>query len=453
MPRTFREKLFKKFPRFEKLTFSEKEAMILLHDSEINTIYGKLKSLKPIYCELIQQYPIKSKEIIELKNERDNDLDNFFNGQFINLMAMKMKIITICKADYYVCNSLYDLTTKDYFEMFEHTFIVTKLPKVIPDLKKLYQSYQQHATSNTSFLALEKKYFSTHNEFVYNFDCLKKRAKQIGVYLDDDFNYKPKKYCERSFTPSKPEMAIIKVLDFISQKHDFIYFYKFRLPFCRNKNPLEYDFFCVYFLHDRIIPFVIEVDGLQHHQQNNQYFGSFPDRHVCDILKQYYLCMMSIHFIRLDGKGEFLSIVQAIESFINQIYKGEDYVVVNPIKPIFEYFVDKKPHDGLVTFNKHIIDAWDNYRYPFLYRPLYSRAYITSGILMGDDVLSYFRNDLVDAEPIKLIAYDDDSTVLKSSTKRKDSSVRKSSTKNKHSSVRVSVPFLCHRPDGTSYFM
>lgn len=156
-------------------------------------------------------------------------------------------------------------------------------------------------------------------------------------------------YCEGTKTPSKGELSIMAFLDKLTSKYKLYYFYLHRWSFCKNKNLIEYDFYCVLIHQGYVFQWVIEYDGDQHYKDTH--FFDFNNNHKRDILKQYYLAELNIHLLRLNKN---LDIKKSIINFINKILITDKYVIVNKIDPIEELFCDKFEHSGLIYFNKFI---------------------------------------------------------------------------------------------------
>jgi hypothetical protein len=158
-------------------------------------------------------------------------------------------------------------------------------------------------------------------------------------------------YCKGTKTPSEGELSVMEFLDKIALKCKLYYFYSHKWNFCKNKNHLEYDFYCVLLHQGCVFQWVIEYDGDQHYKDTH--FFDFNNNHKRDILKQYYLAELNIHLLRLNKN---LDIKKSIINFINKILITNKYVIVNKIDPIGDLFCEKSKHKGLVDFNKFIDD-------------------------------------------------------------------------------------------------
>uniref|UniRef100_A0A6G6AA84 DUF5889 domain-containing protein n=1 Tax=Borely moumouvirus TaxID=2712067 RepID=A0A6G6AA84_9VIRU len=137
-----------------------------------------------------------------------------------------------------------------------------------------------------------------------------------------------------------------KVTNCLDKIKDLCYFVGYKWNCCRNKNVLQYDFFCLKVVKKRLYFFNIEFDGGQHFRSNKLY--DFQNTHRNDILKQYYMAKMNIHMLRLN---DYLNINKEINNFIEKITTGNEYVIQNPIQPIPELFDNTNVHTGLKYFH------------------------------------------------------------------------------------------------------
>lgn len=183
-------------------------------------------------------------------------------------------------------------------------------------------------------------------------------------------------YNKKTKNPSPGETLVMNFLDKIAHKYKLIYFYRHRLSFCRDKLPLEFDFFCVMIYNHKLLYWVIEYDGDQHYEDTNYFDFAVNHRH--DILKQYYLAQLNIHLLRLRNSNE---IKKTIVDFINKISFTNKYVVTGGIRPIKKLFRDKSQHGGLLHF-------YD----------LHSALFIQHKNMISDNILDNY----VDMIPLKL---------------------------------------------------
>ncbi|AZL89719.1 hypothetical protein QKC54_gp0011 [Megavirus baoshan] len=189
-------------------------------------------------------------------------------------------------------------------------------------------------------IQIEKKLGKINNQYIKDVTNICKNNKYIqdGVQLPNKINYSKgtKKY-------SNGEKQIMKYLDKINNLY---YYYGYKWPFCRNKNVLEYDFYCMILINKCFYHFVIEFDGGQHFKTNNLY--NFEMSHTNDIIKQYYAASMNVHMLRLNDK---LNIKKEIKMFIKKIQSSNEYIITNSIEPISELFTDTDAHNGLECFH------------------------------------------------------------------------------------------------------
>lgn len=154
--------------------------------------------------------------------------------------------------------------------------------------------------------------------------------------------------------PSTCESLIMQFLDKLAKKYHFVYFYRYKWPFIKHKNTLEYDFYCAMPYYNRVIHWVIEFDGVQHHENCSVF--DFKSNHMHDILKQYYLLHLNIHLLRLNNNS---NIKEEIVKFINTILRCHHYVIVNKIEPITKYFTSKTLHSGLKFFYDYCMQNYN----------------------------------------------------------------------------------------------
>lgn len=208
------------------------------------------------------------------------------------------------------------------------------------------------------FTEIKKYHKVLFKEFCKSNNKLLNKIKKIINFLEDDIQKKElniicnkyltkKKFNKGTKYPSSGEQLIINFLDKLSQckEYLFFYYYSHRWNFCRDKLPLEYDFYCVMFHYNKFFQFVIEYDGDQHYDKIKLY--DFDTCHRHDILKQYYLAQLNIHLLRLTNNSD---IKKSIIDFINKIILTNQYVIINAIKPIKELFNDNTAHKGLSQF-------------------------------------------------------------------------------------------------------
>ncbi len=201
-----------------------------------------------------------------------------------------------------------------------------------------------------------KQLWKNEKELYEKYTVLRNKCKSCRKYYSK--NYKIlKKASQHPLGINKSSEAEEKTLDCLHElfnQYQLYYFYSHKFNFCRNNilYVLEFDFYC-FMIHDnRLIQFVIEIDG-EHHVT-----GGFSRRkddennsqHVRDIMKQYYLSQLNIHLIRIN---KFENIKNQIIEFIDEIISSSKYVITNPIKIQDIYFKSKVNHDGLQLFNNY----------------------------------------------------------------------------------------------------
>ena len=162
----------------------------------------------------------------------------------------------------------------------------------------------------------------------------------------------PIKFSEGTWTPSSGEEKVMRVLEMIATQKELYYFYEHKWDYCRNANPLEYDFYCVLIYNGYFYHWVIEFDGDQHYYDTG--FYNHTSDHRRDILKQYYLRELNIHLLRV-RESSFNEIWKKIIKFINKIITCDNYMAVDYIIPNIK-LLDNIKHPGMIWFNEQILD-------------------------------------------------------------------------------------------------
>ena len=220
------------------------------------------------------------------------------------------------------------------------------------------EAYNKLAAARKQYWSDHKRYYKLKNriatilqKILNNVNDNDKRHLLTTTFSDLITKYK---YCSGTKMPSTGESLVINFLDKLccsyQKQYTFFYFYSYRWPFCRDKMPLEYDFYCFltsYKSHGTF-QFVIEVDGDQHLEENDMHLFNYI--HVHDIMKQHYLYEMNIHLLRLNNGND---IENSIVNFINTMLTSSTYLSVNEIEPIEELFGSRAKHAGLISFNNH----------------------------------------------------------------------------------------------------
>ncbi|AVL94391.1 hypothetical protein ma15 [Moumouvirus australiensis] len=206
------------------------------------------------------------------------------------------------------------------------------------NIKKINEYYNCISVVNKRKLFYDKKLKLIENNF---------RKYKSENNIVDEFDKKTGpciiKYSTGTKQLSSGEKKVTNCLDKIK---DLYYFVGYKWNCCRNKNVLQYDFFCLKVVKKHMYIFNIEFDGGQHFKSNKLY--DFQNIHRNDILKQYYMVKMNIHMLRLN---DFLNIKKEINNFIEKIITSDKYIIQNPIQPIPELFDDTNIHTGLKYFH------------------------------------------------------------------------------------------------------
>jgi hypothetical protein len=208
----------------------------------------------------------------------------------------------------------------------EKNRIIDELKNIWNDEIKLYDAYRMYRIKSKAC----KTYYSKHHKI------LKNNVKHpLGICIS-----------------SNGEESTLKCLRELFDDYCLHYFYGHKFYFCRNNvsNMLEFDFYCIMIHDDRLVQFVIEIDGFQHQTGGfgkKEQYNDINLVHMRDVMKQYYLSQMNIHLLRINDLD---NIKEQIENFINEIISTEKYVSINTIKYQEKYFVSRIKHDGLQLF-------------------------------------------------------------------------------------------------------
>ena len=196
----------------------------------------------------------------------------------------------------------------------------------------------------------------------------------LGLYdIYDKYRYKYK-YCRKIYfdnlqilkskcshplayaKSSQWEELAMKALDDLCNNNNYklFYFYGHRFYFCRHVGTsFEFDFLCFVIRDNRLVIFVIEIDGLQHKYGVGTICGTkntMMQQHIRDILKQYYLSQMNIHLLRIN---DFNNITEQIFEFIDDIFESLKYKIKNRTIPVEHLFQNNYEHYGLTVFCKY----------------------------------------------------------------------------------------------------
>lgn len=237
--------------------------------------------------------------------------------------------------------SLHDLMYYDKNIQMPNILVNKQIRFVLQNYKRYFDKF---AEAKNDYWIYYKSYHKLTNEL----------GKSLNKYINERIKrmFKKIKYSKGTKNPSTGEKIVLQCLEKIASKYELYYFYKYKWPFIKNKNTLEYDFYCILIHNGYVIQWVIEFDGDQHVDDITRF--NFNNIHKHDILKQYYLHQLNIHLLRLNNNSD---IGQSIEKFINKILITSKYVVMNEIIPDKKKFIDKSNHNGLIHFYNFYKDA------------------------------------------------------------------------------------------------
>jgi len=247
---------------------------------------------------------------------------------------------------YMYCYEFYNvISLRDLLDYYDTYFFEKRTVSYIKiNLDEYYEFFDLMQT----FVVLKNKYESE------KLSC-RRAVKQFGRLCNDLIDSKKmkldKKIVHGDFISSKLEIKVLDVLNDLMKEYDMVFIYKHRFDFCKFLSELEYDFFCLVLCENKIIPFVIEVDGDQHFKKNN--FYDFEVIHTRDIVKQYYLHRLNIHLLRINERTKNIEFV--IRDFMYRLTTFNYYLMVNPIVPLREYFDGTDEIYGLMCFCCHCL--------------------------------------------------------------------------------------------------
>ena len=240
---------------------------------------------------------------------------------------------------------LYDLTNPKKYRRNVLTVELTDSEKDTL-LEQLQNIWVNETELYKIYDTVRKKCVSCRNYYFNNYKLLKKTSRHpLGIAKS-----------------SLLEETMMNCLNLLSNEFCLFYFYSHKFHFCRNNVNflLEFDFYCIMFHENRLIQFVVEVDGTQHQtggfsRKNKDSELNSP--HVCDIMKQYYLSQMNIHLLRINNVS---NAEEQTRQFIENIVTSTKYVIMNGTEIQDKYFTSEINHDGLQMFHKHFISCHEN---------------------------------------------------------------------------------------------
>jgi hypothetical protein len=208
-------------------------------------------------------------------------------------------------------------------------------------------------------------YFGSMNNFLYDFsEKYDLYEKYIKIY-EQQYNKIFNKLLKFDYLPvlsklNVHEKNIMQILDGINNmmedKFHYIYKWNFivegeytnlmKLSTVNYQQSFVYDFYGITMWHDQLVHFVILFDADSHFDSSDEKFDKI---HHDDILRQYMLCQMNIHLLRLNKKS---NLKREIISFIKKISTSTMYIIQGKIKPIARLFQSKEVIDELALFKE-----------------------------------------------------------------------------------------------------
>ena len=205
-----------------------------------------------------------------------------------------------------------------YHKNITHVKIVNPIAvQIIADYFYLFKKFRRIKKIKKSFYNNFKLFYSQFEPFIRNINSLNI---PLRTFIDVNKTYKM----------SAGENAICKHLTYLSTRHKLYFANNFKFKCFQQITKYSFDFFCI-LIHNSILhPFVIEFDGEQHFNDNHNFFKK--SLHSNDIIKQFYLCNINVHLLRITKK---LHIQEAINNFIYFITHNhhQSYISFNYINP------------------------------------------------------------------------------------------------------------------------
>jgi hypothetical protein len=243
-----------------------------------------------------------------------------------------------------------------------------------------------------------------------------------------------------NYLPAKSELNIhekniVQILNRIgdvsnNKEFNFVYKWNFKvegehthlmkLPTVNYQQLFVYDFYGIVIRHSQLVHFVILFDDDCHFDSSpfceQKVFKDFENIHRNDILKQFMLCQMNIHLLRLNKRSNLKT---EILSFVKRIRSSTEYVIEGKIKPIARLFQSKEIVEELALFREdykynHLIyskiplkknpkydSSDDEYFECQSIKDNYSKVAVDSGVMVSCDVLKNIIKDKKDFHPLK----------------------------------------------------
>jgi Family of unknown function (DUF5889) len=300
---------------------------------------------------ILKTYPERIKKL----KKGMKDMKEVCKADMTRLLGILM-IKYINKKGMVRCLTLKDLIKKEYMNKKIIPIECTERMRTVT--KEYKENHEKMRNRSREYWDMHKRYNKTRDKFKKITSYMIKKIKDKETY--EELNKYQKKieesseeYSKGTKEPSSGERMVMKILESLSKQREFYYFYLSRWYFCRDSNPLEYDFYCV-LIHEGIFyQWVIEFDGDQHYE--DCYLNDFEINHQHDILKQYYLAEMNIHLLRI-RELSIESMLKKITKFINRVIKSKEYIAMCGIEPIEKYFKQTEINRGLEIFNEIILN-------------------------------------------------------------------------------------------------
>lgn len=266
------------------------------------------KLMKIVKCyDLEQNMRIVNAQYKKLKRVVHSLLDELFNT--------RPMLCTMHINDAYGCNKLSELKTKQRISHKKYsTREITELCNIIKQLKIKDNQYKKLEKERLNQMKTTNGYY---NDVILSDNIISK-------YNTGKDKLVPKCNKQRS----SKELKIALILNKLCTKYKLYYFHGQKFPFCKKHSQLEYDFWCILVLYNRVIQFVIEYDGIYHFENIHD---TLKQVHFNDILKQHYLECLNIHLLRIKYNSEPKCFEIEIVTFMERLHKTEKYISKNKI--------------------------------------------------------------------------------------------------------------------------
>ena len=335
-----------------------------------------LRDYEPL-CERSDFEEERNKEYYQKKDKVSKDpqiIKNYQNHYFTLVDLADIEAHSICKSQGRLCSLLNKLLDnvdiqKYLFGSSSHRNINT-LDKLCnrnnSNVQRKVYHYILEDTAKKNLIhhlnRLQLFQISLCKRYINHYKMINKLLKTRSLLKslsDQDYDY-PKRKCSSGEMDTMLQLMILHDIRYFHRTRretcHFFFFYKLRWPFCTNIDRLEYDFYCILFVDNRLIQFVVEYDGAFHFEVQFDNPQLYQQYHKCDIIKQYYLFRMNVHLIRLNDNFRKTYGIDYISAQISDLIESDHYFEYQKILAKPEFFNNNNIHKGLQDFNSFFAD-------------------------------------------------------------------------------------------------